>query len=149
MLYGTGGGIFGTVRFTSANVLVMTASTILLALVVERTGPTNLATTVSHRLVAASTTATPGIDFEYTPGSLTWAAGDAASRNIIVRILEDSLDEPTEFVRVELFGPSVGTAIASPSHRTIQIGDDDEPSPSSFSDGFESGDTSAWSATVP
>ncbi len=65
---------------------------------------------------------------------------------VTIPILDDADDEPEEVFTLELWDP-VNAVLLTPVV-TVTILDDDEPS-LPFSDGFESGDTSAWSATVP
>jgi hypothetical protein len=146
ILYGSEGGILGKVAFDTANVAVVTEDVLNLQLVIKRLGPTNLAVTVDHRL-ASGASATAGQDFTYTPGTFSWPIGDASDRTILVQVREDVLAERTEFLTIELANPSAGTALASPSRRTVQINDDGDVLV--FSDGFESGNTSAWAARVP
>ena len=147
VLYGSDDGVLSTVRFTTANVFVVTEQTIVLVMNVERIGATNLALSVGHRL-AAGGTATPGLDFEYTPGTLSWAAGEAGAKPIVFRLLGDALTEPTEFAHFELHSPAAGAATATPSRRTLQI-NDAPADPTLFVDGFETGNTARWSAAVP
>ena len=147
VLYGSSNGVLSEVRFTTAGVLVVTENTINLILNVERVGGANLALEVSHRLAPAPTTATPGVDFEYTPGTLAWAAGELGTKSIHVRLLEDDLAEATEHLRIELHSPSAGAAIASPTSRTLQIDDDGDSR--FFADDFEGGDSTLWSASQP
>jgi hypothetical protein len=129
-------------------VLVVAERTVLLVMNVERIGAANLALSVQHRL-GAGASATLGIDFEYTAGTLSWAAGESGVKPIVLRVLGDSLPEPTEFARIELHSPSAGAATAAPAQRTLQIDDDDSGDPTLFIDGFESGNASRWSAVVP
>ncbi|MEO8275408.1 MAG: Calx-beta domain-containing protein [Thermoanaerobaculia bacterium] len=147
ILYGSKNGVLSDFRFTSSNVLVVTERTIVLTVAVERIGATNLAASVAHHLTTSS--ATSGVDFQYTPGTLSWAAGERGTKTIIVRILGDDVDEPAEFIHLALETPSLGAGIVAPASRTIQIDDDDEADLSLFSDGFDTGNTSRWSAVVP
>ena len=148
ILYGSDDGVLSELRFTTANVLAVVERTIVLVMNVERIGATLLPLSVEHRL-AAGGSASLGLDFEYTSGTLSWAAGEAGVKPIIVRVLGDTLPEATEFARIELFLPTAGGATAAPSSRTLQITDDDTVVPTIFVDGFETGNSSRWSAVVP
>jgi len=145
VVYGATAGVLGEVGFTTSSVLVAAESNATVALTVRRFGPTNLAVSIGHRL-GAGTTATPGADFSYAAGTLSWAAGDEADKTISVQILDDFLSEGSEFVKIELHDPSAGTGLESPSARFVQIEANDPPV---FADDFELGNSSRWFATVP
>ena len=67
---------------------------------VSRSGNTSGALTVNY---SVSGTATPGSDYTALPGSVTFLAG-AASTNIAVQVLQDSLAELTETVILNVTG---------------------------------------------
>lgn len=147
ILYGADDGILGEVGFASAAVRVEVEDNRLVTLSVQRLGAANLPLTVGHRLRSGSNPATLGVDYAYTPGTLSWPAGDLGVRAISIAINEDDEFEGTEFVYLELFDPSTATTLGTVFRATVQINDDD-PNPHVFSDGFETGTTAAWSQTV-
>jgi hypothetical protein len=61
-------------------------------------------------------------------GTLTWASGDSAPKNIAVPIVNDSIAESPETFKVTLSNVTPGTRIATPS-ATVLIVDDDEVFP--------------------
>jgi len=68
-------------------------------------------------------TATSGLDFAATSGTLNWASGDTSSKTITVPLLQDSLVEASENFTVVLSnasGATLGTAVA-----TVTILDDE------------------------
>ncbi|HEX4934547.1 MAG TPA: Calx-beta domain-containing protein, partial [Gemmatimonadaceae bacterium] len=99
-------------------------------LTVRRMGPATAAASV--RWTTADGTATAGQDFgtngsaTQRSGSLSWAAGDATSRTIVIPILNDTLAEGTETFTVSLNTPS-GVVLGSPSSATVSIADNDSP----------------------
>lgn len=123
--YGSDNGNLGEVRFADSSVRVETEGPQLVLLSVQRIGAANLGVSVGHRLASVPNAATPGVDYTYTPGSVFWQAGDVSNKTIGLFLNEDTLDEGTEFIRIELFDPSTATALGSPFRATIQIDDDD------------------------
>ena len=84
------------------------------------------AATVSYATVAG--TALASSDFMTRTGTLTWASGDSAPKNIAVPIVNDSIAESPETFKVTLSNVTPGTRIATPS-ATVLIVDDDEVFP--------------------
>jgi hypothetical protein len=101
-------------------------------------GVTNAAVTI--RLSAASSspvtvsyatqdgTATAGLDYTATSGTVTFAAGETV-KTILVPIIGDTLYEGNETIRVLLSSPS-GTAIVDGSGTITILNDDAAPAPS-------------------
>ena len=52
-------------------------------------------------------TATPGVDFIFTPGTLTFNPGETA-KNISIEIITDGLTEDTETIELTLSSPTGG-----------------------------------------
>lgn len=148
IIYGSENGNFGTVGFPSAGVRQETEDNRLLLITVQRSGGANLPLTVGHRLRAGSDPATLGVDFDYTPGTLSWPAGDLTNRSIVVTLNEDTEAEGTEFIRLELFDPSATTTLTSIFRATIQINDDDFGGALQFQSGISGALESAGSASL-
>lgn len=81
---------------------------------VKRTGTTTGAATVLVSVTGGTATATS--DYTFTPVTLSWAAGDAASKTVNVVIVDDRLVEGTETVLLGLSavtGDTLGTDVAA------------------------------------
>jgi uncharacterized delta-60 repeat protein len=90
----------------------------------------------------SSGTATAGADFTATRGTLTWAAGDPATKTIHIPISDDSQDEPDETFTVSLSNPSGGFPLGPNSVTTVMIVDNDPPAESNG--GSSGGGALAW-----
>lgn len=115
----------GQIRYTSASFTVNEAEATVNAIVtVERFGGTDGAASVD--CVAAPGTATAGSDF--TPGNVTvtWNATEGGSRQCVIPIAGDVLDEADETVLLSLANV-VGASLASPDAATLTIIDNDAP----------------------
>lgn len=147
VIYGLDGdlGAFGTVQF-STNALTYDEGDGLTVVVVNRSQSAVVAATVEHSRTGG--TATPGVDFSYSAGTESWAVGDDSFEVFTFSIRQDSADEPNETIVFALSNPTAGTALGSPSTLTITLLDDD-PAGQIFADGFESGNTAAWSVIAP
>ena len=99
--------------------------------------PVSSTVTVDYVALPASATTA---DYVLTPGSLTWAIGDDTSKTITVRIIDDTVDDNSEFFYVELEDPSQAT-LGTPFRKTINITDNDAasgtPTPQVFADDYE------------
>lgn len=91
-------------------------------IVAERTGGTAGAVSVAFKTVNGSAIADS--DFTSTTGTLTFAAGQVFAA-IQVPILNDAVDEPDEFFRVELSSPGGGASVGARSVATRFIISDD------------------------
>ena len=132
VLYGllNGPGAFGSAHFGSAiSVSEAEANRIFAAF---REGGAVLAASASHSRQGGS--ATPGVDFSYTPGTMNWAVGDVGFDLAFVHVIADTLDEGDETVRLQLTNPSLGFAIGNPATVTMTIEDDDEGGSIQFTD---------------
>lgn len=136
-------GTFGALHYTASQVTVP-ESTGTVTVTVQRTGGARLVATVGYD--NAGGTATEGLDFLLPFGTLNWPAGDLSNRSFLVTILDDTLHEPApaETILIPLSNASTGTAIGTPGSFTVRINDND-PVGQIFVDGFESGNTGAWS----
>jgi hypothetical protein len=146
VLYGLSAatGAFGTVGFGKD--LVVEESAGAVAVEVVRAGGAVIAGAVDY--ARAGRLARPGEDFALADGTLGWDPGELGVQSIEVEIVNDTGDEPSESIVLELSNPSAGTALGSDATLFVTILDDD-PTGQIFVDGYESGDTSAWSAEVP
>jgi hypothetical protein len=94
---------------------------------------------------ASAGTAIDGQDFTRTTGSLSWPPGpDGGVRTFSVPILDDDVADGDKTVVLTLSGET-GILLGEPSTGELLIKDNESRI---FADGFESGDTSAWSSTV-
>lgn len=89
---------------------------------VFRAGGTTGKVTVKY--ATANGTARAGFDFKSKSGTLTWAAGDASVKNIVVTILNDRTKETSETLSVTLSG-STGAILGTNKTSTITILDND------------------------
>ena len=91
---------------------------------VQRTpGATASAVTVDYATVDGGS-ATPGVDYLLTSGTLTFNAGET-SKSFTVTILNDKLAEPAETVNLALANPSGGATLGVQSTAVLTITDDD------------------------
>ena len=77
---------------------------------VNRINGTSGAVSVSYG--SSSGTATSGVDFVATSGTLTWADGDASPKYITVPVIADAVVETNEYWWLQLHSPTGGAAIA-------------------------------------
>jgi hypothetical protein len=80
---------------------------------------------ISVQYATAGGSATPGSDFQNTSGTLQWPDGDDNPRSFQVQILNDALTEGSESFTINLFSPTGGASLGSPSTATVTITDDD------------------------
>jgi hypothetical protein len=89
---------------------------------VTRTGGS--AGAASVRYVAVPGSASASLDFQAVSGTLSWTAGDAAPKTIVVQIVNDTVVEGTESFQVMLSAAS-GAVLGAPSAASLTIQDDD------------------------
>jgi hypothetical protein len=77
---------------------------------------------------SASGTAAAGTDYTAVGGTLSWPAGNANPRSIILSSLGDEIDEARESVILTLANPSGGAVLGEATVFTLLINDDD-PTP--------------------
>lgn len=111
----------GTLQFSPASYSV-TENGGSVTVNVTRSGGSSGAASVSYSTVNG--TAAAGSDYTNTSGTLTWAAGESATRTIRIPIVNDSVAESTEAFSVRLSAAS-GASIGSTSAATVTITDDD------------------------
>lgn len=92
-------------------------------------------------------TAMPGDDFTASSGTLEFSGADGEALGVWIEIAGDTIPEPTETFFVDLLSVQAGgldVQIAD-GRGVATIFDDDGPfEPPLFTDGFETGSTSAW-----
>jgi hypothetical protein len=93
-------------------------------LLVRRTGGATGIVSVDY--ATASDTATSGVDFTATSGTLTWGDGDASDKTITIAIGDDSTFEGIESLRLTLTNPSGGAGLTA---SVARIGIDDNAQP--------------------
>jgi YD repeat-containing protein len=115
-----------------------------ITITVTRTHGSSGAVSVPYTVTAG--TATAGSDYTASNGTLSWAAGDTASKSFTITVIDDAVFEPNETLTVTLGEPTGGAALGSPSSATVTISSDDaQPagslqfSASTFSGGEASG----------
>ena len=89
---------------------------------VKRTGSTSAAASVKYS--TANGTARSGSDYTSKSGTLTWAAGDSASKAVTISIINDTARESAETFTVSLSSAS-GATLGSVAKATVTIVDND------------------------
>ncbi|MBT5310434.1 MAG: hypothetical protein HOL38_02530, partial [Verrucomicrobia bacterium] len=117
-----------------------------IVLAVSRYGGLGEGSTVNYTLNAITATADEDYSAAAT-GVLTFAPG-AGSASLIIGIVDDLIEEPTEQLAVTLSGPSGGLTLVGELTTTVTILDNDQPVPGSTT--FEAGvlpPDSGWSSS--
>ena len=92
--------------------------------VVHNAFPSDVADiTIGYQM--AGVTATAGVDFTASSGTLTFPKGSRTTRTINVPILEDDLGEEDETFEVRFETPSAGEIVQDPAKTTVTILDSD------------------------
>jgi hypothetical protein len=132
--------VAGSLAFT-LSVYVVREDGASATIAVQRAGGQASGVTVEYATADASATA--GEDYVATSGTLTFGAGEAV-KTFTVPLIDDVVVEGPEGLTLTLSNPGGGGLLGSPSTAVLVLVDNEI-----FIDGFESGNTSAWSATVP
>lgn len=103
------GGGAGALGFASATQTVTEGTTAQFS--VTRTGGSTGAVAVNYA-TSNGTAIAPG-DYTASAGTLNWAAGDTAPKNISVPIINDGLPEGAETFTVNLTGPTNGATLGT------------------------------------
>jgi uncharacterized delta-60 repeat protein len=77
--------------------------------------------------VAASSTATPGQDFQWQDVVLTWGDGDAGTKVVEVQTLKDTSDDRNEVLTLELVSPTGGALLSGSSLASTVINEAPKP----------------------
>ncbi|HWJ54728.1 MAG TPA: Calx-beta domain-containing protein, partial [Vicinamibacterales bacterium] len=131
-----GGGMHGTIVVTgasqqngtlqfSAAAYSVSEGTAQAQITVTRTNGDDGA--VSLHYATNAQTATAGSDFTNASGTLSWAAGDDASKSFSVPIANDTAVESNETVQLVLSAPDGGASLGAAT-AVLTIVDDDAPS---------------------
>lgn len=91
-------------------------------LAVSRTGGVGNAVSVQ---VQTQTGTAGSADFTSVTTTLNWAAGDGDSKNVLIPILKDTLNEPAEQFTVALSNPTGGATLGAQTIATVSIADND------------------------
>ena len=118
VITGSSAAAVGSVQLAAANVAIAQGGGAA-ALTVNRTGGTIGAVSVAYATVGG--TAVAGTDFTATNGTLSWAAGDAASKTVSVPVSNARPFTGTKAFTVALSAPSGGATLATPSSATVTI----------------------------
>ena len=95
------------------------------------TNPNASATSVDVALGGG--TATSGLDYSFTPTTVTFPAGSSATQAVTLAIIDDAMVEPTETIILSLQNPSNSAIINPNTSQTINITDNDVGSSPSVS----------------
>ena len=117
---------------------------------VRRSGDTTGATDVTYKLFGGPAYligATPGADFEDVSGTITFAPGETA-KTFSVPIVDDTLAEGNEWIRITFTAASGGARGAEPAHTQIHILDNDSPGVLALSQREYRVDEGAGTATI-
>jgi hypothetical protein len=88
---------------------------------VERSGDLSEAISVDYSVTALSATA--GVDFTETSGTLNWSATDSSAKSFSVQIAQDNEIESDETAQLTLLNPSDSTSLGSNVTVTLTISD--------------------------
>lgn len=116
------GLLSGTLAFSSATYNVR-ESGVTASITVTRTGGTQGAVQISYATVPGGT-AVPGVDYVATSGTLSWASGDAASKNFSVPIIDNTQANPNKTINLALSSPSGGAYMNLQSTAVLTITED-------------------------
>ena len=141
---GATGGQTGVVQFSSAAYGVMEDGGSASILVTRTNGSTG-AITVNY--ATANGTATAGVDYTATTGTLSFASG-VTSQSFAIPILNPGVVSGTKTVNLSLSNLTPGATMSSPSNAVLTITDDDIPGTVQFSSAAYSAGESTGSATI-
>jgi uncharacterized delta-60 repeat protein len=111
----------GTIEFANSSYAVLENAG-LATILVSYSGKTNRLVTVDYAATAG--TATAGVDFALTNGTLTFLPGETF-KTVAVPIMDDQVVEPTETVNLILRNPSGGAPLGGQNTSVLRIVDDD------------------------
>jgi hypothetical protein len=82
---------------------------------------------VTVDFAATKGSATAGVDFMATTGTLTWANGDATPKTFTITIINDIVLETPERILLTLSNPTGGATLGNPSRAFLTIIDNEPP----------------------
>ncbi|MBE0611948.1 MAG: IPT/TIG domain-containing protein [Dehalococcoidia bacterium] len=94
-----------------------------ITITVTRTGSTTGQVTVDFATNPSGSTATAGVDYFATSGTLIWSNGDGTSKSFTVTPIADGLAEGTETVNLVLSNPTGGASLGAQSTAVLNITD--------------------------
>ncbi len=119
----------GTVRLDGAS-LTVAEDAGSASIVVRRVDGSGGSVSIDYATTAG--TATAGVDFTPTSGTLTWADGESGPKSILVPVVSDAIYEgATESFSLALSNPQGGVTLGSPATISVSITDDD-PAPAQY-----------------
>lgn len=114
-----------SVEFASATQTVGEgAGMIHIPVTITNPNPT-AATTVRVRLATVRGTATPGVDYTFSPQVLTFPAGSSAAQDVMLTIIDDNVAEAAETIRLRIDSVSTGVTFGTTVLHVLTIADDD------------------------
>ncbi len=117
----------GTLQFTASQFAVNEDGTSVITITIERTEGS--AGAVAATITLTDDTGTAPDDYDNTPILVSFADGDTALKTIEVPIVDDTLIEGTEMVLLTLTNPTGGAILGSPITATLDILDNEIPTP--------------------
>jgi len=99
-------------------------------LTLSRQDGSNGLVTVDYAVTSG--TATAGVDFVATTGTVVWPNGDVSDKEIFVEIIDDTDEEPDETYIVTISNPTGGAELGFSTSATQQITDNDTLYPGEF-----------------
>lgn len=135
----------GNLQFTT-NATSVNEAAGSVTITVTRTGGSDGAVGASY--ATQGITATAGSDFTATSGTVNFANGDAAPKSFNVPIANDAVVEGNETFNVNLFAPTGGALVGSPTTEVVTIVDNAPPGTVQFSTAATSVAESAGSVTL-
>ena len=115
-------------------------------ILVSRTGGSAGAVNVSF--ATSNGTATAGSDYTAVATTVSFAAGDSATKTVTIPINNDALVEPDETINLTLSSPTGGATLGSPATAVLTIVDNDAAGSLQFSAATYSVNESGPSATI-
>lgn len=113
----------GSIRFTSVTATVSEGQPSV-TLTAERTGGST--GVISAAVNTANGSATAGADYQaVTNGTVSWNSGDTANKTVVIPIVGDTTEEPSETFTATLSAPTGGASIGNIPTSTVTITDDD------------------------
>jgi hypothetical protein len=83
----------------------------------------DLSEAISVEFAATALTATAGVDFVETSGTLNWAAADSSAKTFSIQINENSEVEMDETVQLTLSNPSINSSLGTEASAELTITD--------------------------
>lgn len=119
----------GSIHFSSATYSAAEGSSShVVSVPVQRMGGSSGAVSINYA-VTDGTATTADNDYTISPatGTLSWADGDSAEKNILITINGDAIPEGNETINLALSAPTAGATLGAPTTAVFTITDDDQP----------------------